>query len=256
MALTRKLSDLYVKGKEVTIDDGNGAVEVYLQKVMPVDSEAAFRAANAAKSRALSLRTDPDSVMFQYIQSRCEEATKDQMVDQLAELEVARKRRVIEAELEAEDKWAKDDYLQGLLDSWETGLKEKYFAGDDEKDDNNNPVDKEEATRVFKEIEKFNTELEKRVKREKEAAVKDLTSMAHTKIKDRFFDALMEQQAEISWFKEYRRQELYFAVRDPEDHTEKAFESPDEVDQMAPELIEKLADEYASISIDAIEGKG
>lgn len=244
MALKRKLSDLYVKGKTVTLDDGKGEVEVYLQKIMPVDMETAFREANAAKATAMSLRSDPDSVMFQYIVGRCNAATTEDMVKQLADLEVLRKRRIIEAELESEDKWSKDDYLQGLHDAWESKLKEIHHT---------EPT--EESEQVWKEMEAFNEELEKRIERERESILKDLESDNRDKIEDKFFDALMEQQAEITWFKEYRRQELYYAVRDPEDHSVKAFESPEEIDQVAPELIEKLAEAYAEISIDVTEGK-
>lgn len=246
MPLTRKLSDLYVLGKEITIDDGNGEpVTVYLRKITPIDSEEAYRAANAAKAKALSQKTDPDSLTFQIVMERCERMAKEELVDQLAELALDKKRPVVEAELEAEDRWSENDYLQGLHDAWESGLKEKHFTDPDE-----------ETKRVFDEMKSFDAELEKRIARETAAIKKDLNTLPVKKLRDQFFDEQFERQSDVAWVKEYRKQELFHAVRDPDDHDVRAFESPREVDSVANKLVEELRAAYADLSVPGDEGKG
>lgn len=245
MPLTRKLTDLFVEGENVTIEDGKGeAVELYVRKITPLDAEEAYRAANAARSQAMALRTNPDDPIFQILMRRCEEATKEEMLEQLVEVEVAKRQPVLEAELEAEDKWSKDDYLQGLHDAWESGLKKQHFT---------EPT--EETERVLNEMTAFKDELEKRLERERTAVEKDLGSKTHDQIKDEFFDAQIDRQAEIAWLTEYRRQELYHAVRDAADHDVKAFESAREVDASSTELIKRLREVYNNLTVDALEGK-
>jgi hypothetical protein len=245
MVLSRKLSDLYVTGKELVLDDGNGEpVTVYIRKISPLDTEEAYRAANAAKANSLVKKTDPEDLMFQIITERSEKFTKDEILDQLADMELEKRRLVIEAELEAEDRWSKEDYLQGLHDAWESGLKEKHFTEPDE-----------ETQRVFAEMQEFTFELEKRLERELEAIKKDLGGTSAQKLRDRFFDLQFERQAEIAWLTEFRKQELYYAVRDAEDHNVKAFESPKEIDSVSQRLIKELRDAYTELSVDALEGK-
>lgn len=245
MPLTRKLTDLFVEGTTLTIDDGKGEpVELYIRKITPLDAEEAYRAANASRSQALAMRTQPDDPIYQIIQRRCEEATKEEMVESLVESEVAKRQPILEAELESEEKWSKDDYLQGLHDAWESKLKKKHFTEPDE-----------ETEHVLAEMTAFKDELDKRLTKEQEAATKDINSLSHVKVKDRYFDAQIERQGEIAWLTEFRRQELFHAVRDAADHDVRAFESAREVDASSPELVKKLRDAYNNISVDPTEGK-
>lgn len=245
MVLTRKLSDLFVVGKEVTVEDGQGEpLTVYLRKITPLEAEEMFRAANAAKARMLSSKTEPDSLLFQIISEKCEKATKDEIVEDLTLIETERKRLVIEAELQADERWSKDDYLQGIYDAWEDGLKEQHFT---------EPT--EESKRIWEEMQEFQAQLDKKLEREKQAIEKDLKSLSLQKLRDRYFDEQFDRQGDSAWVSEYRKQELYFATRDPDDHSVKAFESPLEINDSSPKLIQKLRDEYATLAVDALEGK-
>ena len=247
MVLTRKLTDLFVTGKEIVIEDGLGdPVTVYLRKVTPVDAETAYRAANAARAQALALKTDPDSLLFQAVSQRVESISKEQMVEDLSFIEAENKRLIIQAEVEAEDRWSKDDYLQGLHDAWEAGLKEKHFSEEPD----------EESERVWAEMQEFQAEVDARMEREKESIKKDLDSMGVQKLKDRYFDNQFERHGDSAWVREYRKQELYFAVRHPDDHSLLAFGDPSEIDAASQKLIQRLQDEYDNLSIDALEGKG
>jgi hypothetical protein len=245
MPLTRKLSDLFITGRELEIDDGHGAVKVYIRKISPVDAQAAYRAANAAKAVALTAKTDPDDLTFQIVRERTEKMQKDEIVEQLVELEVQKKRLIIEAELEAEEEWSKDDYIQGLHDAWEGGLKKKHFTDPDE-----------ETKHVFDEMKRFDAELEKRVERERKSVEKDISSLSAQKVRDRFFDEQFERHAEVAWITEYRKHELFHAVRDPDNHDERLFGSPDEIDGISTKLIELLRETYKDLEVDGLEGKG
>ena len=62
----RRLADLYVRGKDLEVDDGAGdPVSVRLQKLNEIDREAVIRRANAAKARFLIEADNEESDLFQ-----------------------------------------------------------------------------------------------------------------------------------------------------------------------------------------------
>ena len=62
----RRLADLYVRGKEVELNDGSGEpVVVWLHKLNGVDRESCLRRANAAKARFMIEADHEDSETFQ-----------------------------------------------------------------------------------------------------------------------------------------------------------------------------------------------
>src|SRR3954469_5704211 len=61
-AQARRLGDLFVVGREVTFDDGQGApISVYVRKLNTSEHERALRRANSERSKVLAAKTDKDS---------------------------------------------------------------------------------------------------------------------------------------------------------------------------------------------------
>lgn len=246
MPKTRRLTDLFVRGKEVTIGDGEGAITVWVQKLNPVDQEMALRRANAARARILAKKKDEDS--FEYQSTRMDIVGKD--ADELIEFLVAdviqSKSQSFEAELAAEDEWSKDHYLQGLRDSWNDGLKDAYHMDNDD----------EEAARVFAELRRFSDEVTKLLQGEAEKLRGDYKDTSDEELENLVFDKMFAATADMAWVHEYRRCEIWLGVRELENHKKRYFESRDEVDHLEQEVLVPLVAAYHEVNVDVTEGKG
>lgn len=248
MTLKKKLSDLYIQGKQVEVGEGDEKVAVFIRKLLPLEAESAYRAAQAAKSVAMAARMDIASPLFGVVNARAGDATREEMVIFLGVLDMQKRRAVVEAEVESDEKWSKEGFLQGLYDRWEGGLKEAFF---DEKH-----TDHEDAQSVRKALDEYDAALQARLTREEERVRKDLEGVDTQKLRDRYMDALFEQHSDVAWMREYQRQQLLFALRDPEDHSQQIFDEAAEIANLAPELLAKLNEELANISVDVASGKG
>jgi hypothetical protein len=246
MPAKRRLEDLYVVGKELTIDDGQGEVQVWLQKLNPVDSASALRRANMARAKVRTVRRDKQS--DEYLDMWIEVLEWDDqatLIEYLVAEDLMRVRERVEAELAAEDEWAKDDYLQGLRDAWESGLNQTYFT-------NPNDVD---AKRVYGELERFGTEAEARGKDDIDAARAKFEVMEFGVLQEKAFDRVISYRGSAAWLEEYHRSELLYGVREAENHKAYYFKSPADIDQLSAEVLGLLYREYAALSVDVMEGK-
>lgn len=246
MPAKRRLEDLYVVGKELTIDDGQGEVQVWLQKLNPVDSASALRRANMARAKVRTVRRDKQS--DEYLDMWIEVLEWDDqatLIEYLVAEDLMRVRERVEAELAAEDEWAKDDYLQGLRDAWESGLNETYFV-------NPNDVD---AKRVYTELERFAAEAEARGKDDIDAARAKFEAMEFGVLQEKAFDRVISYRGSAAWLEEYHRSELLYGVREAENHKAYYFKTPEDIDQLSAEVLGLLYREYAALSVDVMEGK-
>lgn len=246
MPAKRRLEDLYVVGKELPIDDGQGEVKVWLQKLSPVDSASVLRRANMARAKVRTVRRDKQS--DEYLDMWIEVLEWDDqatLIEYLVAEDLMRVRERVEAELAAEDEWAKDDYLQGLRDAWESGLSETYFT-------NPNDID---ARRVYGELERFAAEAEARGKDDVDAARAKFEAMEFGVLQEKAFDRVISYRGSAAWLEEYHRSELLYGVREAENHKAYYFKTPEDIDQLSAEVLGLLYREYAALSVDVMEGK-
>ena len=244
----RRLTDLYVVGKEVTFDDGAGEpITIWVQKLNPVDTSTAMKRANGERARVLSLKhhTDTDEYLAIRVDVEGMASEREGLIEYLIAEDMAKHLQSKEAELAAEDEWAKENYLEGLREAWENGLEDKWLVDPDD----------EEANRVRLEIKRFADTVVEQSDDHKDflkAAYEDYTT---EKLVDLVTDRMIEIQADMAWMKEFRRCEVWFCVRDPENHRDYYFENRDEVDALPLEVLQRIQDEYASLSVETLEGK-
>lgn len=251
MTKKRRLSDLYVVGTEVTIEDPDPAFEditVWVQKLSPVQHEDALRKANAQRAPILALKRlelgHPDLEIY-------EAELEGQLRNfDIVELLTARKEGAIRAakedEVAAQDDWAKDNYIQSLMDSWEEELMAKHAM---------DPED-EEAARVKAELERFNDEVYKKVAGEVRHVRNDYEAMDPEARRREAVEQVLNYNADIRWMSEYRRQELYHAVRvSKEQNRELYFESADEVGELSAPVFNKLQMAYQGLTLNPLEVK-
>lgn len=243
-----KLSDLYVTGKELTISDGENSVSVWLQKLNPLQQEKALRRANGARAGVLALKKTPldseERMAFQHEFESLQDSRED-MVEYLAAEKVGDILQLEEARLAEEDEWKKDGYLQGLNDGWNDTFKMRYAE---------DPEDVE-AKNVFLELKRFADAVEKAVEGERKAVIRDFEEKSDEVLESLIMDRIIEASADLEWLKEYRRCEVWFSVRDPENHKSLYFEDREEVDELSAEVFGEISTAYNDMRVNVVEGK-
>lgn len=247
----RRLSDLYRKGRELTFDDGEGPVIVWLAKVSPVDEEEVVRKANAKRARLLTYRSDPDSEEFlSALNDAYDFGDRALLVEYLIQPDLRKRTQALEAELADAEEWSKDSYLQGLRDAWEgdddsPGLKDRYAA---------DPED-QEAGRVLAELKRFRDQVNDRLDPELDELRHGYDDEPDHKLRERFAIRFLETRADLAWVSEYRRAQLYLAVRDAKQRKVRYFENRAELDSIEDEILLPLIDAYEGLMVEIQEGK-
>lgn len=241
-----KLADLFKKGEDCTISDGENEVTVYISKLSPHEMDQALRRANSVKAKWLALRySDSDeryavrTDISDFVQS------KDNMIDFLALNAVSEASQAILAEAAADEQWSDDDYLVGLNDQWNEGLKERYL--EDEND--------EEAKKVWDELKRFDETVGDKSRERLEREKRDLSHLSEAELYEKVVDEIIDIEANQVWLTELRLCQLQFAVRDTNNHRKYVFASREEVDSLDPEAQKQLLQAFERISVSVTEGK-
>lgn len=248
MPVKRRLEDLYVIGREMSIDDGQGdAVVVWMQKLNPVELHSVMRAANAARSRVRSVRADKtsDEYMAMWLDVLDWERKED-LVEYLIAEQVMHIQERCEAELAAEEEWDKDEYLQGLRDAWESGLKDIYAVTPDDP----------EGKRVLAELTRFSEAAEAAGADDIALARAEMEAQPMESLQEKAMDRVIAYRANTAWLDEFHRAELLYGVRDPENHKAYYFANRTQLDLLSAPVLTQLFATYSELSMDVTEGKG
>ena len=248
MPRTRRLTDLYQIGTDVTVGDDDGEpVTVWIRKLNDVDHDTAVRRANAARARVLALRSAPDDDgELASVRMEAGELGREGWVAYLVEDAVARRRPVVEARVGAEPAWSAEDYLQGLRDAWVEGLEERWLEDPDDA----------EAARVLAELARFSEAVEARLAVEADDARRDLEGLDDAELTDRVVERIVAVRADVAWLSEFRRCEIWLGTREADHHRKRHFSGREEVDELAQEVLVRLAVAFQELNVDPTEGKG
>lgn len=251
----RRLGDLYITGREFTVNDESGLepVTVWLQKLNAIEAEHCLRRAGAARSRVFMKCRDKESLEFQDIYSDMIGFERDTLVGLVIREQVAEAVSSAEAELAAEDEWSKDGYLQGLRDAWvgedgAEGLSRAYEDGEISEQ-------YDEAKRTLDELTRFSTSAQKRADVRIEAIKRDYATTSLDELRERAVEQNIGTRADSAWFTEYRRSQLFYGAREVDNHAKRYFEKREEVDQLAAPLLEQLYNEFEDLMVSVVEGK-
>lgn len=245
----RKLSDLYRRGVECFIDDGEGGtVEVWLQKLNPLENETASRNANAARARHLLSLRNHESVEYLALLSDVLDYSREDLIKFLAAQDIGKRAEALEAEFADEKGWNEDDYLQGLNDSWADGLRERFEDQPDDKPD-------EEAQRCFDELARYQSEFGARLVAEEENLAADMEGKTDDNLREMMVERLLRLQADMTWLLEFRKTELWLGVREPEHHKSRYCTDRFEIDELASEVTTQLIEKYVELNVPVTQGK-
>ena len=249
----RRLSDLYVRGRDVTLNDGAGdSVTVWLQKLNGVERESCLRRANAAKARFMIDADDESSDTFHatYAQVR-EMQDREATVGLVISEDLAKYRQRIEAELSSdEDTWGKEGYLQGLIDAWIGDDDHPGLAATQAED-----PDDPEVKRVLTEIERFENEVNGRIASHADSLRKDWVDIPDEPLWRRAAHRVLELRGTDVFNREFERQQIFYAVREPDDRAKRYFGTLQELDDLDEKVLQTLLLQYSRMVVDQIEGK-
>ena len=249
MATKATLFDLYKMGKELTITEGDVSVTVYLQKMNAIQQQKAQRKANGARAGVLAMQRDENSEQRAEYETGFVDQfpTRSDRVQFLVADKNVNERSKAEARLAESDKWAKDDYLEGLQEAWEDEMKDLWTSED---------TRTEESDRVYKELKAYIGEVDEAVKPAHDKAVKEFEAKTDDELHRLVVDRQLRAESDMAWLNEYRMQEIFFTVRDKDNTNKFYFGSRQELD-MLPNLIQqKLLSAIQQLTVDVAEGKG
>jgi len=250
---TRKLTDLFRVGTEFTVDDGNGAVEVYLAKLNPVQSETAIRKANATRAKFLSTVRDKEGEDYLSIANEVYDLDKESLVLYAASESAAKKVDAWQSEFIADSEWLKDDYLQGLFDLWngdenEPGLEKIFNEGEE---GNRDP----EAQRVFDEVERYENEVATFIDKERSHIEEEMNSLSLDQLRDLITETMIRVQADMTWMIEYRKCEVWLGTYTATQPRKPYFATRGEVDELEAETLTRLISGMGMLNVEVDEGK-
>ena len=110
--------------------------------------------------------------------------------------------------------------------------------------------------RVKAELERYETEVNARLKDEVKRLEGDWADRPNEQLWRQATEVMLERTSDEAFGKEYERQQLFHAVRDPRDHSKRYFATVVEINDLDDELRAYLSAQYNALLIDSTEGKG
>lgn len=242
----KRLEDLYIVGEEVQFDDGSGdePVKVFVRKLNSIEQETAMKRANAARSSVSAALRNPESDEYLELWGEVQNMDRELLEHYLVDEERMNRTILVEAEIGAEERWAEDQYLDGLREAWEE-LEAKWL------DDPEDP----EASRVYDELLQFTNEVEAEVQAHVDNLLADLADRSDEALRQMVMERGIQSRANMAWVTCYREVELWLAVRE-EDKKTLYFDDLKDLHVLPDEIYSRLAGVFGRISVNPIEGKG
>jgi hypothetical protein len=241
----RTLRDLYVVGQELSLDDGNGSVEVWIQKLNPVDHRHAVSKADASRARLLAVRSTPESDDYFAILNGVLDYTKENLVNLLSAVESVRITPFKRAEVGGRDEWADEGYLEGLEEAWDSEISDRFVE---------DPADVE-AKRVHDEIDRFLAMVAEEMTDALDVYRDGIGSMAFQELQDMAVVYEVKNAADMAWIQTYYRWEVFYGVRQLHDHRKRYFDEASELDDLNGTLLSTISQAFRTLTVDPTEGK-
>lgn len=246
--IKRRLSDLWVVGRLVEVDDGNGdPFNVWVQKLNSLEAQETNRRCDAARARVLLTR-DEDSdawvaangTVHEYI-----DGDKKRAAEFLSGEERGKLNRKWEQRLANEEEWSKDGRIQALRDAWNDTLETRWLK---DKDD-------PEAAACKEALDLFLAQLNEGVDSEMNAVLDGLMANSLGELEHRMTMKMLDMEGNNAWTREMYCCQIYYGTRDPDAKLNKVFDSRSEVDELSEKAWQFLHNVYQNLEVDVMEGK-
>lgn len=248
----RRLSDLYIVGKEMVFNDDSGEepIEIWLSKISPIEQRDAADQATKARAKILSLKNSPEAESERLLyEDQLDDLglfDRDDLVTFLSASKIEEARISNEQRIASEDPWAEDDYLNSLQSAWNDGLMDEWVI---------DPDANEEAARVYSELKRFTDEVEETMIDEVENIKAEFDQIDEEKLRADAVNKILESEADFAWMNEFSYYQVFYSVRYPEDHKLRYFESVDEVKCLDTRILSEIIKTYRDMTVEGVEGK-
>lgn len=247
--VAKRLVDLYIIGQEVSFPTDGDDIVVYLKKLQPFEQEVALARANLQRAKILTLKSlpeDDDEIIPMVIQVD-ENFTEEELVNFVSAEKTNQALKSAESRIAEEDEWAKDEYLSGLQESW-ADLQDAYHIDED-------PIKHAEAVRAFNELKRYSDAVTAEFEKAQKRIVREHKAMSHDELRTLALAGLIEMRGNLKWLEEFKRSQVWQATRENADRGKRYFLSREEVDQLHPNVLNKLIEVYDEISVSPDQGK-
>lgn len=254
----RRLQDLYrvgvahsIRGPVQNEDDVIEMIDipVWISKISQLEERECGNKASRARGALQAIARQPldhsDWDEYKFRISDYDMDGRDTQILFLISTELDEFKLSAREKLASADEWAKDDYLISLEQAWEASLREAFIQ------DATDP----EAKRVFDALKKFMEEIEKESEAEKINLIESYYDDTDEEVLHKTLKKLVEIESNISFVNEFRNWQVYYSVRDIDDHSERYFESREDLDTIDDIILNDLKDAFLMLSVDSIEGK-
>jgi hypothetical protein len=248
----RRLSDLYVVGKELAFNDGadDEPIRIWISKISPIEQRDAADQATKVRGKILSIKNAPtasaDKILYQDQFNDLGLSSRDEIIGFVAGSKIQQAITSNEHRISSEDPWAKDNYLKSLQDAWNDGLADSWV-----KDPEGDP----EAIRVYEELKRFSEEVEKATEDDKVNILAEYDHVSDDDLINEAVDKIIEAEADYAWLNEFSFYQLFYAVREVDDHKKRYFENVDEVKSIDTSIVGELITVYREMTVEGVEGK-
>lgn len=253
MKKRRRLADLYVRGKEITVDDGtDDPVRVWLQKLNEIERDSILRRSSAAKARYMIECDDHESELFVATYGSVREfLDHDAMVAMIISEDLIKSRaRFEEQALADEEGWGKEEKLKRLVDSW-TGDDDTPGLAAAHAEDPNDPA----ALEVKAELDRYEEEINGKVEAERRRLAREWDETPLDDLCRRATTEVLKRRADDEFMKEWGRQQIFYCVRDHDNHHGRYFQTVSEVDDLDDQVRAFLDQQCNALFVDPTEGK-
>lgn len=245
----RRLGDLYMVGQVIELNDNTGddPIEVYLQKISPIEQRDAADYGTKARASILSMKNAPieEKVLYEDQLGDMGLEHREDFIDFLASSRIDELRLSAEQRIAAEDGWAKDDYLNSLQQAWNDGVRDTWVSTDDDL----------EANRIYDELKRYTDEVDKALEVDKQDVYSEFDLIETDELRTKVIDKIIEMEADFAWMNEFSFYQAFYATRDPENHDERYFESIDEVKCLDTRILAEIIGAYREMTVEGVEGK-
>lgn len=252
----RRLTDLYMVGKELTFSDSldenneDDPVTVWINKLSPIEQRDAADQATKARATILTIKNSPslsaDRLMYEDQIYDLGIDTRELQIEFLASEKIQEAEISNEERIASEDEWSKDQYLKSLQESWNDGLLEKWT--DDPED--------EDAKKVYDELKRFAEQVIEATKDDRENILAEYDHVSDEEIFKDVVDKIIDAEADFAWMNEFAGWQVYYAVREIDDHKTRYFESREEVACLDNRILTEIVRQYREMTVEGVEGKG
>lgn len=247
--LRARLINLYNIGKEIQLSDDEGEFTVWVQRITDAQENEAVKKSKIVRAPIVALKrdkTNPERLEYLETLEDWHLADIDSMINILINPKVQEALESNMSRIAEEDEWAKDDYLITLQEAYNSGMKELHLLEPDDK----------EAARIHDELMRYTKQVEDATEHDRKEYTLEMLEKDPAVIQDQVIDIVINSTANAVQQEEFYRWQVYFSVRDPQDHNKLVFASREDIDLLSQENYQKLRDAYDDIKIEGLEGKG